>query len=90
MLRAIKRSPDTSFFDVDGKHKYKIKFKATVKKEEYEIESMTAYCNNCSSDFIRMTKEYFGDFSCNCGRKLEYKLLRDIESRIITDIEKNE
>lgn len=90
MLKAIKNSPDFILIDVDGKSKYKIKFKASVNNEEYEIVNMIAYCNNCREDFLRMTKEYFGDFSCNCGRKLEYKLLRDVESKIITDLEKND
>ena len=90
MLKAIAKSPDFTLIDVDNKHKYKIKFKAIVKNEEYEIENMVAYCNNCSGDFIRMTKKYFGDFTCNCGRTLTYKIQQDVESRIITDIEKNE
>lgn len=89
MLKAIKKSPDFTLIQVDNHHKFKVKFKASVKDENYKIV-MTPYCNNCSNDFIRMTEGYLADFTCNCGSKLEYKVLRDVESRIITDLEKNE
>lgn len=89
-LNAIKKSPDFINISVDNRHKFKLKYKATVENEDYVISNIKAYCNNCTDDVILMRNTYFQDYECNCGTKLAWKTVQDVKSRIITDIEKNE
>lgn len=91
MLKAIKKVPKDFPVKINGTtDEYVFKYKATVENEEYYFESIVPYCQNCSNSSIRMTKKYLGDYRCNCGKEVDYQVIQDVKSRIITVLEENE
>jgi hypothetical protein len=91
MLKAIKRVPNNFPVIINGTtDKYLFKFKVTVENEEYYFEKIVPYCQNCSTTPLRMTEKYFGGYRCNCGKEVDYQVIKDVKSRIITVLEENE
>ncbi|WP_185290288.1 hypothetical protein [Chryseobacterium lactis] len=90
MLRAIKKSSNYHNAEFDNGDNYQIRFKLSVKDEEYVFDKFAPYCKNCSHSPILMSSYALGDFTCNCGRYLKYEHTKHIKSRIITEVEKFE
>ena len=91
MRNAIKKYGNEHSVSINGtSDKYVFKFNAVIENEEYFLEKLRAYCNNCNTTPILMSKVYAGNFRCNCGKELDYNLQKDVKSRIITDLENNE
>ena len=91
MVKSIKRIPHEREFHINGtNNKFLFKFDPKVIDEEYSIDNLRPYCMNCSPIPLRMTEGGYGHFRCNCGKEVEYQLIRDVESRIITALEQNE
>jgi hypothetical protein len=91
MLKAIKNIGTEKPINITGTtDKFLFKFKPIVEEETYVISELHPYCQNCSNHPIRMTEQGYGDFRCNCGKQIDYRLCRDVESRIISEIEINE
>lgn len=91
MLRAIKRTPKEFPVQVNGSdRKFIFKFEPTVGNKGYYIKNSWPYCLNCTPKPLRMTEFGYGDFRCNCGEEIDFKLSEDVKSRIITVLEENE
>jgi hypothetical protein len=91
MLKALKGISTEKPINIIGTaDKFIFKFRPTVEDENYAINDLYPYCQNCTNHPIRMTEFGYGDFRCNCGKQVDYRLCRDVESRIISEIEFNE
>lgn len=91
MTKAINRiDHEREFHIINTTDKFLFKFEPKVINEKYFIDDLRPYCINCSQSSLRMTKRGYGDFRCNCGKEVGYQLKRDVETRIINDLEKNE
>ena len=91
MSRSINRHGGEHKAIINGTDdKYVFKYKANIRDEEYHIQNLTPYCCNCTNLPLRMTSVGFGDFKCNCEKEIGYQLCRDVESRIITNLELSE
>ena len=91
MHKALKRvNHEKEFHITNTTDKFLFKFDPKVIDEEYFIDNLRPYCMNCSQSSLRMTKRGYGDFRCNCGKEVDYQLKRDVESRIINELELNE
>jgi hypothetical protein len=90
MIKATKRILHEMECHINGTDKFLFKYDPKVIDEEYFIDNLRPYCMNCSPSPLRMTKRGYGDFRCNCGKKVDYRLKKDVESRIITALEENE
>ena len=88
MLKAIKKYPSNYNAEINGtSDNFVFKYSISVKNEEYKIENLRPYCSNCTEKPIRMSTFAYGDFKCNCGKEIDYRLCKDVKSRIITDLE---
>ncbi|MFY0604801.1 MAG: hypothetical protein JXQ93_12755 [Flavobacteriaceae bacterium] len=91
MLRAIKRTPKEFPVQVNGSdRKFIFKFEPTIGSKGYYIKNLWPYCLNCTPKPLRMTEFGYGDFRCNCGEEIDFRLSEDVKSRIITVLEENE
>ncbi|MCR9172897.1 MAG: hypothetical protein NXI10_10410 [bacterium] len=91
MLRTLERMPNEKPITINGtNYRFVFKYKARVSNEEYIIDKLHPYCHNCQELPVRMTSVGYGDFRCNCGKEINYDLCRDVESRIVSELEINE
>ncbi|MEN2402597.1 hypothetical protein GKZ90_0022600 [Flavobacterium sp. MC2016-06] len=91
MLKAIKKYPLRYNVTITGTtDEFVFKYSLLVENEKYRINDLRPYCSNCSEKSIRMATFSYGDFKCNCGKYIDYRLCQDIKSRIITDLEELE
>ncbi|MCT4321802.1 hypothetical protein [Elizabethkingia anophelis] len=90
MIKAIRKSPQYHIAILGGQYTFNCKFKLSVKDEEYVFDSFIPYCETCSNGPVRMSSYAYGSYRCNCGSHLEYNYIKDIQSRIITEVEKLE
>jgi len=89
-LNAIKSYPPLFKVKTADSENYHVKFKLSVKDDDYFFEDFKPYCENCQEQPMRMTTYAFTDFRCSCGRQLNHTIIRDIKSFILTEVEKYE
>lgn len=88
MLKAIKQYPTSYIAQIKGtSDEFIFKYSLSVENEKYQINDLRPYCSNCTDKSIRMSTFAYSDFKCNCGKEIDYRLCKDIKSRIITDLE---
>ncbi|KUY28028.1 hypothetical protein [Elizabethkingia ursingii] len=90
MINAISKSPHYHRAILGGQYTFNCKFKLSVKNEEYVFDSFIPYCETCPNGPVRMSSFAYGSYRCNCGSHLEYNYIKDIQSRIITEVERLE
>ncbi len=89
--KAITQSP--SFIDFGGNNNKvigRVHYSATVSNNDYNITIDKCYCKQCSGGFLRMKKDYDGEYECICGNTLDYNKLNGVKAIIITKLEQKE
>lgn len=89
--KAIKHSPSfIDFGENDNNVTVRVHFSAIVFNNDYRITIDKCYCKECTGDFLRMKKDYDGEYKCICGNTLDYNKLNGMKSVIITKLEQRE
>ncbi|MBE7649090.1 hypothetical protein J2Q11_00130 [Tenacibaculum finnmarkense genomovar finnmarkense] len=90
MKKSIKKIGDEHLVYINNStDSFLFKFNAKVKNERYKILDLRPYCKN-NHELILMTELCYGEYKCNCGKEINHNLFKDVESGIITSLEKNE
>ena len=90
MLKAVKKIPADFPVNINGSHQKFIFRHNIIVGKEYYIKNLRPYCLNCTEKPLRMTEIGYGDYRCNCGEEVGYRLSEDVKSRILTVLEENE
>ncbi len=89
--KAIKNSPSfIDFHDNDHKIIGRVHFSAKVSRNDYNITIDKCYCKECTGDFLRMKKDYMGEYECICNNTLDHNKLNNIKAVIVTKLEQSE
>ncbi len=88
MNKAIREMPKEFTAQIQGTNDtYLFKFELEVNNKNYEVKNLRPYCQNCGNGNLRMVDKYYGDYRCNCGREVDFRLWEDVKTRIISELE---